>query len=303
MRILVIGGTRFFGKRLVERLLSDGHAVTLLNRGLTPDPFGTRVERIQMDRSALHPDHPALSKKTWDIIYDQVCYDANEAKAACEAFQGQTSRYIFTSTQSVYQPGSALTEQAYKPIDHDVTKVVSQDENYGEAKRQAEAIFFQSKTFPLTAVRFPIVIGEDDYTQRLKFHVEHIMKGIPFYVPNVNARMSFISSLDAAAFLHFLLENSHEGPVNACSLEPISVGRVIQIIETIVGKNAILSEKKDVDPSPYGANEDRYMSAELMSSMGFQTKPIENWLPESVRAWERAIAHSQEESISVFRGR
>ena len=42
-RILVIGGTRFFGLRLVEGLLEAGHAVTLATRGRAADPFGGRV--------------------------------------------------------------------------------------------------------------------------------------------------------------------------------------------------------------------------------------------------------------------
>lgn len=52
MRVLVIGGTRFVGYQLVWRLLAAGHRVTLVNRGLRDDPFGTRVERIIVDRAS-----------------------------------------------------------------------------------------------------------------------------------------------------------------------------------------------------------------------------------------------------------
>ena len=38
--ILVIGGTRYIGKLLVQRLLRAGHRVTIATRGYAPDPFG-----------------------------------------------------------------------------------------------------------------------------------------------------------------------------------------------------------------------------------------------------------------------
>ena len=46
MKILVLGGTRFFGVHLVCALLEDGHEVTIATRGRTPDSFGSQVSRI-----------------------------------------------------------------------------------------------------------------------------------------------------------------------------------------------------------------------------------------------------------------
>ncbi len=50
MKILVLGGTRFFGVHLVCALLEDGHEVTIATRGRTPDSFGSQVSRIVVDR-------------------------------------------------------------------------------------------------------------------------------------------------------------------------------------------------------------------------------------------------------------
>ena len=63
MRILVIGGTRFLGYHLVRRLLEEGHAVTLFNRGETPDDFGGAVERIQGDRADRSGFRKALARR------------------------------------------------------------------------------------------------------------------------------------------------------------------------------------------------------------------------------------------------
>lgn len=53
--ILILGGTRFFGKRLVELLLEEGHKVTIATRGNTPDSFGEQVDRLQIDRESYDP--------------------------------------------------------------------------------------------------------------------------------------------------------------------------------------------------------------------------------------------------------
>lgn len=62
-RVLVIGGNRYFGKRLVSHLLERGDDVTLLNRGNLDDGFGDRVRRIKMDRVMLQPGHPLLGEQ------------------------------------------------------------------------------------------------------------------------------------------------------------------------------------------------------------------------------------------------
>ena len=46
MKVLVIGGTRFFGIHMVNELLSKGHEVTIATRGNAMDGYGSRVSRI-----------------------------------------------------------------------------------------------------------------------------------------------------------------------------------------------------------------------------------------------------------------
>ncbi len=286
MKILVIGGNRFFGKRLVAGLIAKEHHVTLMNRGQIPDGFGDRVQRITMDRRELRRNHPALGDQHWDVIVDQVCYDAAEAAGACQAFGGRVGRYVFTSTKSVYGQRPNLRESAFDPKKYPLIKLVTRDDDYGEAKRQAEAAFFQQAPFPVVAVRFPIVIGPDDYTERLKFHVDRVLQSRSMYFPAIEAKMCFISSADAAAFLEFILESTFTGPVNACAMEPIALRKIVDQIETITGKKAILaSDSTQGDHSPYGADSDTYMNTDLMRSLGFEAEPIDQWLPLAIRTY------------------
>ena len=72
MKILVIGGNRFFGKRLVRKLVDHKHDVTILNRGNISDDFLETVKRINVDRSNQTAFLAAIQDNDWDIVYDQV---------------------------------------------------------------------------------------------------------------------------------------------------------------------------------------------------------------------------------------
>ena len=50
MKILVIGGTRFFGIPMVNELLSKGHDITIATRGNNSDSYGDKVNRIILER-------------------------------------------------------------------------------------------------------------------------------------------------------------------------------------------------------------------------------------------------------------
>ena len=49
MNVLILGGTQFIGRHIVETLLAAGHNVSILNRGRSRDEFLPRVERLRGD--------------------------------------------------------------------------------------------------------------------------------------------------------------------------------------------------------------------------------------------------------------
>ncbi|MEZ5259099.1 MAG: hypothetical protein R2705_20120 [Ilumatobacteraceae bacterium] len=51
MNTLVLGGSVFVGRRLVSLLVSAGHHVAVLNRGVTAVEFPDGVERLTADRT------------------------------------------------------------------------------------------------------------------------------------------------------------------------------------------------------------------------------------------------------------
>ncbi|WP_148298819.1 NAD-dependent dehydratase [Paenibacillus pini] len=270
----------------MELLLEEGHKVTIATRGNTPDSFGEQVDRLQIDRES-YDSLAEVTKdgKTWDVVYDNICYSPQAALDACQIFKGKVKRYILTSTLSVYDVGSHRNEEKdVNPYIYPLTMGGRDDFPYGEGKRLAEAAMFQKANFPVCAVRFPIVLGEDDYTGRLEFHIEHIQKGIPMGMPNIHAKMSLIDSAEAAAFLSWLKNQRVEGPINACSDGDVQLSELMTWIEKETGKKAVIKKQTaKEDQSPFGIEDSWYMDTSKASRLGFKFKTVRSWLPDLIR--------------------
>jgi nucleoside-diphosphate-sugar epimerase len=284
-KVLVLGGTRFFGKHLVEMLIEKGVDVTVATRGLTADSFGNRVKRMVIDRYDRASLQQAADAGPWDIVYDQICYASDDAREACEAFQGKVRHYVFTSSLSVYgYAEEAQQEEQMDPYTYPVQMGSRFDFMYNEGKRQAEAVFFQQAEFPVVAVRFPIVMGEDDYTERLVFHIQHIKNSKPIGMPNPEAVMCFISAEEAARFLLWAGESEITGPINACSQGTITLRELVGLIEEATHKQAILkAHTEEEHMSPYGVEHSWYMDTVKATNAGFVFSRLQDWLPDLIR--------------------
>ena len=92
MKILVLGGTRFFGIHMVNDLLDKGHDITIATRGRTPDSFDGRVERITFERTDPASVREALAGKHFDVIIDKIAYCSNDIRMLMDA--ADFDRYI-----------------------------------------------------------------------------------------------------------------------------------------------------------------------------------------------------------------
>ncbi len=286
MNILVLGGTRFFGKKLVELCIENGHDVTILTRGQSGNPFGTAVNQLIVDRDNHDALENALAHTTWDIVYDNICYSPNEAHTICELLKGKTKKLVFTSTLSTYEvDGKMKKEEDFDPYHYQILMGDREEFSYGEGKRQAEAVLFKEASFPVVAVRFPIVMGEHDYTRRLHFHVERILHDQPISLPNIDAQMSYITDEEAAEFLYFVGVTPIEGPYNATASGAISLKELLALIEEESGKRAKISlvGGDEESQSPYGVPADWYMTNAKAEKAGFTFTQLRDWLPNLVK--------------------
>lgn len=276
MKILVLGGTRFFGIRMVQDLLKMGHEVAIGTRGLSKDPFGEQVKRITLDRSNGESLRQALQGKRFDLVIDKIAYCSNDIKRLLDFIDCQ--KYIYMSTTAVYAPKKInLVEEDFDPLAMDLVWCERKDFPYGQVKMQAEAAITQK--YPgqkYIAVRYPVVLGKDDYTKRLLFYAEHVARSVPMYIDNLDAQMSFIRSDEAGAFMAFLADKNFCGAVNGASKGTVSLREIIEFLEKKTGKKALLSA--DGEAAPYNGESEFSVNTDKAKALGFEFSDVNDWI-------------------------
>ena len=276
MKILVLGGTRFFGVHMVNDLIEKGHEVTIATRGQAPDDFGDSVMRIRLDRTDEDSIKAMISDTHYDVIIDKIAYCSNDVRKLLD--NADCDKYIYMSSTAVYDPLHPDTkEDDFDGNSGELIWCDRPDFSYDVVKRQAEYALWQKysdKKF--VAVRYPFVIGKDDYTKRLYFYVEHVLKQMPMKIDNLDNKMSFIRSDEAGKFISFLVDKDFTGAVNGCSRGTISVKQILDYLKQETGMSAVLSE--DGDPAPYNGTPEYSINTQKAESLGFEFSDINDWI-------------------------
>ncbi|MGW2528280.1 NAD-dependent epimerase/dehydratase family protein [Streptomyces sp. NPDC001595] len=289
--ILVIGGNRYIGKRLIERLLAAGDRVTVLNRGSSAAPPGTL--HLVADRDDENSLTAALGTRALDVVVDQVCYTPRQADIARRVFAGRTRRYVMTSTVEVYEyedSPALVRESAVDPRTVAVDAQLPWDEpafrdaHYGEGKRQAEAVFAAGTGFDWTAVRLAHVLGgDDDFTGRLAHYADRVRSGEPVVVPPVNRPATFIHVEEAADFLFWAVGAEFTGPVNAASHGVLTTRELCEAVAARLPQGRIVYRTVEVgEVSPYAFTRSYGMDNSRATELGFTFGDARRWLPRAV---------------------
>lgn len=304
-RICVIGGSRYFGKLLVERLRMAGHQVTVINRGSVRPPAG--VEHLVVDRDDESALLAALGTRTFDAVVDQVCYTPVQAAIAARAFGARTRRYVMTSTIEVYDPATAAL--AAVPADTPVPEeavdpaawLVSTDlpwhdqaylkAHYAEGKRQAEAVLTRASAaraagFAFVSVRGAHVLGgrAREFTGRLAHYVTRTARGEAIAVHAEPLPTAFIHYAELADLLRWAATAADfTGPVNACSDGLLDVRDLGAVVAAQTGRRPVY---RTVAPgraaSPFSFDRHYAMSNARAKRLGLTFSRTGDWLPGAV---------------------
>jgi len=302
--VLVIGGTRYFGKLLVQRLVRAGHRVTIATRGYAPDPFGARIERIRVDRRNELAMRAAFAGKRYDLVFDQMCYSPLDAAIAVRSFAGKIGRYVMTSTIDVYRGisplGHALRETELpvlaQPIDtgypwHDPTLAV---QSYVAGKVQAEAYLYRDGSLPLVTARLAHVLGgPEEFTGRLAYYVDLLRAGVALPYANAAAALSFLGTQEAAAFLDWVGAQDFTGPVNAASGGPLSAhglfGRVAQALDAPARYRRVEEATAPGVLSPFDFDRPMVLDTAKALNLGYRFSHSDAWLDDVIRTHDLAF--------------
>lgn len=276
MNILIVGGTRFFGIPMVNSILSSGHNVTIATRGSHGNPFKERVRHVIMDKTDGQNVKDSVGTEEYDVIIDKVAYSSNDVRSLLENVR--CKRYIQMSSCAVYACERPLIgESKFDALNHQLIWM-DRPKDYAEGKRQAERAALEFMDIDkCTFVRYPVVMGSNDYTGRLKFYVEHICNQIPMRIDNGDAGVSYINESEAGEFISYLVEHPVYGAVNGCSKGVISQNEIISYIERKSGEKAVIAVNGD--PAPYNgiSSETSYDCAKAEHS-GYNFSDISSWI-------------------------
>ena len=189
MKVLVIGGTLFIGKLLVEELLKGGHDIAVLHRKPKHD-LGKRVDNIMADRNDAASLREALSGRRFEVVFDNV-YDwergttAAQVEATVRACGNRVTRYIFMSSVAAY--GDGLNHKESDPLAPDY-----HPEPYVSHKATTERLLFRMHAqtgFPLVTFRPPFIYGAGNPFYREQFFWDRLRAGRPIIIPGDGHRL------------------------------------------------------------------------------------------------------------------
>jgi nucleoside-diphosphate-sugar epimerase len=304
--ILVIGGTRYFGKLLVQRLVNAGHQVTIATRGLAHDPFGARIGRIRVDRRNQAAMGAAFANSAgYDIVYDQMCYSPLDAAIAVKVFAGKVQRYVMASTIDVYRGLLGRQQQPFaetdlnvlaQPIDtrypwHD-PKLATQ--SYVMGKLQAEAYLYRDGTLPLVTVRIAHVLaGPEDFTGRLAHYVDLVRQNAALRYSNAAAASSFLNAQAISDFLVWVGAQGFKGPINAACDGPLSAFDIFHRVGMALDAPAnALPASHGAGPgelSPFDYAAPFMLDTSRARKLGYRFGHSDEWLEHLIRQHDLAF--------------
>ena len=335
MKLLVLGGTRFLGRHLVDAALGRGDTVTLFTRGKQPNHWGSAVELRNGNRDpAISPGLRALEEGTWDAVVDTSGYVPRVVRASAELLAPRVGRYLFVSSISVFTDASRPGLNERDPVgaleDPDTEEI---GKFYGPLKAACERVVSEVYAYRALNVRPGLIVGPHDPTDRFGYWVARFVhpallgaRPPQAVVPEPPSRpVQVIDARDLAAFMLELLDKGLEGTHNATS--PAGQWTMQTLIDALVdagGANApqpqwvdeaLLTEHKVQPwtglplwiPSSFG-DEAGFMQIDCTKAQraGLRTRAIEatvrdtaQWLAQrdNAGAWKDVLTADAEREI------
>lgn len=223
MKILVVGGTSFVGRHIVEEAISKGHSVTLFNRGKSNPGLFQRLPLITGDR---REDAGKLIGESWDAVIDTSAYSPADLIPVLDHIS--TAHYTFISTISVYDDFSkgAVTEQS--TLHEGIEEGEVNGKTYGPLKVKCEEILRERLGEKALIIRPGIVAGAYDPTDRFTYWVLKLKEPGNVLIPGDESRkVQWVDVRDLAEFTIANAENSTNGTFNLTA-NPVTMKELVK---------------------------------------------------------------------------
>jgi 2'-hydroxyisoflavone reductase len=296
VRLLVLGGTSFVGRHIVDAALAGGHDVTLFNRGRSNPGLFEQCERRVGDRQT--GDYASLAVGSWDAVIDVNAYWPRAVREVAAAVGPRVGHYTFISTCSVYDsPGDGPVDESHplKGAEDPDTETVT-NETYGGLKvlceREAAAAFGGR----CTVIRPGLVAGPFDPTDRFTYWVRRLARGGVVAAPSrPDQPVQVVHARDQGDFVVQATVDGRDGPFNTVGPStPLTLGGLLNgagaDVEVEWIDEAFLRERRVRFPLhlPRGLGADGLFrcSSDRATAAGFRNRPIEETVADT-RTWDQ----------------
>jgi 2'-hydroxyisoflavone reductase len=252
MKLLILGGTKFLGRHLVETALARGHEVTLFNRGqLNPELF-PEVEKLRGERDG---GLDALRGRRWDAAVDTSGQHPRAVRDSARLLADSVEHYTFISSLSAYadtsvpgvdesHPVATVTDEQLREAESltqtELTAAPFFWEIYGALKALCERAAEGEMPGRVLNVRAGLIVGPYDSTDRFTYWPRRVAEGGEVLAPGDPARqVQFIGARDLSEWVLDMAESRRAGTFNAAGPDYVlTMGRLLEQCRAGTGGDA-----------------------------------------------------------------
>ena len=234
MKILVLGGTRFVGKAIVQEALNADHEVTLFTRGQSNAALFPNVEKLAGNRDG---GLDSLKGRSWDAVIDTSGYLPRLVRDSARLLAGVVERYTFISTISTYASfaNAGIDENSPQAVMQDTSIETVTDETYGPLKTLCETAVCEEMNGRALLVRPTLIIGPYEEDDLIPYWVHRVARGGELLVPGSAASpMQFIDARDLGKWVVKATVTGLSGPYITTGPDyPLTMGAILQTCKQV----------------------------------------------------------------------
>jgi len=240
VRLLVLGGTKFVGRCVVEEALARGDQVTTVHRGVSgPPAAGART--VQVDRRDSQAFAAALGAGEWDVVIDTWASAPVVVRDSARRLRDRVAHYGYVSSRSVYRwPMTPGSDETAPVVDGDPGS--AEDRDYAAAKRGAELAVLESFPDRALLARAGLILGPYEDVGRLPWWLDRVSRGGRVPAPGpADRKLQYVDARDLAAWMLGAAQRGVSGALNAVSRPGhATMGQLLEACNAVTGAAAEL---------------------------------------------------------------
>jgi 2'-hydroxyisoflavone reductase len=300
--ILIIGGSYFAGRVLVEELIREKtYNIFVFNRGNAPLRWKGVTELVG-DREKEEDIKKVIPDNQWFAVVDFCAYTPDHIEKMIHCLSGTVTHYIFISTTTVNANSLDL------PLQEDALKLSGPQPELGhyadygynkwlaECKLEAEC---KKKQINFTSLRPAVVYGEYNYAPRESYFFDLIAENKPIIIPeNGLALFSFVWVVDLARIIIKCLGNQKvfNQAFNVSAEELVSYPRLIEVFKDISGKDFETKTMSEIEidrkkiPLPFPLDSHlAYSGRKLQKILDFEYTPFVKGMQSTYNYYQKVL--------------